>query len=77
MFISASSIGDSREQKYYGFSYSCLEAQKELSAEENPLNKIPLQFACEKACANDPEATCGFLVNGLSMLLIAVLAMLK
>ena len=42
MFISASSIGDSREQKYYGFSYSCREAQKELSAEENSIAKIPL-----------------------------------
>ena len=58
-------------------SAACDEAQKALSAEENSLAKIPLQLACEQACANDPEATCGFLVNGLSMLLIAVLAMLK
>ena len=58
-------------------STACDDAQKALLAEENSLAKIPLQFACEKACANDPEATCDFLVNGLSMLLIAVLAMLK
>ena len=58
-------------------SNACLEAQKALSAEENSLAKIPLQLTCETACANDPGATCGFLVNGLSMLLIAVLAMLK
>jgi len=58
-------------------SVACDEAQKALSAEENSLAKIPLQLACESACANDPEARCGFLVNGLSMLLIAVLAMLK
>ena len=58
-------------------SAACNEAQKALSAEENSLAKIPLQLACETACAGDAGATCGFLVNGLSMLLIAVLAMLK
>ena len=67
MFISASSLGDSREQRYYGFSYSqgyhapvtCYEAQKALSAEENPLAQIPLQIACETACAGEAGATCG------------------
>jgi len=58
-------------------SAACDEAQKALSAEEHSLAKIPLKLACEQACVDDPEATCGFLVNGLSMLLIAVLAMLK
>ena len=68
---------------------ACDEAQKALLAEENSVAKIQLQLecktacagdagaTCESACANDPEARCGFLVNGLSMLLIAVLAMLK
>ena len=70
MFISANSIGDSREQRYYQSYYhsynqgyhspvTCYEAQKALSAEENSLAKIPLQLACETACAGEAGATCG------------------
>ena len=58
-------------------SAACDKAQKELEAAENAIATFPLIAQCEVVCANDPEATCGFLVNGLSMLLIAVLAMLK
>ena len=39
-------------------SAACYEAQKALSAEENSLAKIPLQLACETACAGDARATC-------------------
>ena len=61
---------------------ACDEAQKALSAEENSLAKIPLQLECETACAGDAGVTCdpsesAFACDGLSMLLIAVLAMLK
>lgn len=55
----------------------CADAQKKLEAEENALAKIPLKAACELACSEDSDATCGFLVNGVSMILFAVLAMLK
>ena len=58
-------------------SAACEKAQKELEAEENTLAKMGLMAACEAACANDPEATCGILVNGVSMILVAILAMLK
>ena len=40
-------------------SAACDEAQKALSAEENSLAKIPLQLACETACAGEAGATCG------------------
>ena len=55
----------------------CAEAQKEYEAEENSIAKAVLKTACIAACSEDPDATCGFLVNGVSMILFAVLAMLK
>ena len=58
-------------------SAECIEAENALAKEENALAKMPLKLACEAACANDEGATCGFLVNGVSMILFALLAMLK
>ena len=55
----------------------CKEAQKVLEAEENSLAKMTLVEGCKAACVNDPQAKCGFLVNGVSMILVAILAMLK
>merc|ERR1711917_173904 len=58
-------------------SAECIEAENALAKEENALAKMPLKLACQTACANDEGATCGFLVNGVSMILFALLAMLK
>merc|ERR1711914_50280 len=58
-------------------SAECIEAENALAKEENALAKMPLELACRTACANDEGATCGFLVNGVSMILFALLAMLK
>ena len=56
---------------------ACIEAETALAKEENGLAKLPLQIACQAACVDEVGATCGFLVNGISMILFALLAMLK
>ena len=58
-------------------SAECIEAETALAKEENGLAKLPLQIACQAACEGEVGATCGFLVNGVSMILFALLAMLK
>merc|ERR1712137_461573 len=58
-------------------SAECIEAETALAKEENGLAKLPLQIACQAACEGEVGATCGFLVNGISMILFALLAMLK
>merc|ERR1711911_484765 len=58
-------------------SAECIEAETALAKEENGLAKLPLQIACQAACEGEDGATCGFLVNGISMILFALLAMLK
>merc|ERR1711885_41280 len=58
-------------------SAECTTAQANLEAEENFLIKAGLIIECEAACAEFPNETCGFLVNGVSMILFAMLAMLK
>merc|ERR1712147_28221 len=55
----------------------CIDAQKDLEAEENFIQKGLLRATCEAACAEFPNETCGFVVNGVSMILFAMLAMLK
>ena len=49
---------DENEISYQSESAACVESQKALSAEENSILAVPLQLACEMACADDPEATC-------------------
>ena len=58
-------------------SAECIEAENAVAKEENAIAKMPLTIACEAACVNDEGATCGFLVNGISMILFALMAMLK
>ena len=58
-------------------SAECIEAENALAKEESALAKLPLKLACEAACEGEVGATCGFLVNGVSMILFALLAMLK
>merc|ERR1712112_717684 len=58
-------------------SAECIEAENAVAKEENALAKGALTMACRAACANDEGATCGFLVNGISMILFALMAMLK
>ena len=58
-------------------SAECIEAENALANEDNALAKKPLKLACEAACTGEDGATCGFLVNGVSMILFALLAMLK
>lgn len=55
----------------------CTDAQKSLEAEENFIQKGVLKLECDAACSEFPNETCGFLVSSVSMILFAVLAMLK
>merc|ERR1712226_1161904 len=48
-------------------SAECIEAETALAKEENGLAKLPLQIACQAACEGEVGATCGFLLNGISM----------
>ena len=56
---------------------SCEKAQEELTATSNDVDKVDKQTACDKACADFKDETCGFLANGLSFALFALLAIFK
>merc|ERR1719308_246183 len=55
----------------------CKEAQKTLAATTNSLEKVAATAACELACTAVENETCGFLVNGLSLILVSILAVFK
>merc|ERR1711970_240433 len=56
---------------------ACTNAQNELNASENGLETFGLQIACDEACRDFEDETCGFLVNGVSFALVALLAFLR
>merc|ERR1712212_1211236 len=56
---------------------ACTNAQNELNASENGLESFGLKIACDTACADIEDETCGFLVNGVSFALVALLAFLR
>ena len=56
---------------------ACAAAQKDLAESTDALEKIALQATCLAACAEIEGETCGFLVNGLSFALFAILAIFK
>ena len=56
---------------------ACKDAQKTLAATTNSLEKVALTAACELACTDVENETCGFLVNGLSFVLFVILAVFK
>merc|ERR1712212_1011460 len=56
---------------------ACTNAQNELNASENGLESFGLKIACDEACADIEDETCGFLVNGVSFALVALLAFLR
>ena len=58
-------------------SVECTDAQAELEASTNAVEKMGLELACEAACAEFEDETCGFLVNTLSLTLFALLAAFK
>ena len=58
-------------------SQQCLEAQAALDATENSIDRLAKLTECEVACADDEGEECGFLVNGLSFVLLAILAIFK
>merc|ERR1711970_1142185 len=56
---------------------ACTNAQNELNASENGLGTFGLQIACDEACRDFEDETCGFLVNGVPFALVALLAFLR
>ena len=58
-------------------SEECQKAIDELENESSDVLKLALKVACEDACKDDETAECGYLVNGMSMILFALLAALK
>merc|ERR1711970_292394 len=56
---------------------ACTNAQNELNASENGLESFGLKIACDDACRDIENETCGFLVNGVSFALVALLAFLR
>ena len=56
---------------------ACDEARGAFEAAANESEKTALKTACDLACAGGEEQTCGFLVNGLSFVLFAILAVFK
>ena len=56
---------------------SCARAQIDLTDSTNAVEKVGLKVSCEAACANVDGETCGYLVNGLSFALFAILAIFK
>merc|ERR1719328_220568 len=56
---------------------ACKTAQESLAATTNSLEKVAQTAACELACADIENESCGFLVNGLSFVLFAILAVFK
>ena len=55
---------------------ACVEAEKALADSTSDLEKIALRETCKLACTGE-DAECGFLVNGLSFVLLAILAIFK
>ena len=53
---------------------ACTEAQEALAAAQNPAEEFALRVACQAECANVEGETCGFLLNGLSLVVLAILA---
>ena len=53
---------------------ACTEAQEALAAAQNPAEAFALQVACQAECANVEGETCGFLLNGISLAIFAILA---
>merc|ERR1712142_413825 len=56
---------------------ACTNAQNELANSQNDLETFGLKLACEGACDGIEGETCGFLVNGVSFALVALLAFLR
>merc|ERR1712212_776721 len=56
---------------------ACTQAQDDLNASDDFFEKLDLQAKCESACADIEGETCGFLVNGVSFALVALLAFLR
>ena len=56
---------------------ACDEARGAFEAAANESEKTALKTACDLACADVEGATCGFLVNGVSFVLFAILAVFK
>ena len=56
---------------------ACTNAQNELNASDNGFESLGLKMACDTACADIEGETCGFLVNGVSFALVALLAFLR
>merc|ERR1711970_1165247 len=56
---------------------ACTNAQNELNASNNGFESLGLKIACDEACADIEDETCGFLVNGVSFALVALLAFLR
>ena len=59
------------------FNTACKESQSALKAASNETEKTAMKTACDLACADVEGETCGFLVNGLSFVLFAILAVFK
>ena len=59
------------------FNTACKESQSALKAASNETEKTSMKTACDLACADVEGETCGFLVNGLSFVLFAILAVFK
>ena len=59
------------------FKTACTESQSALKAASNETEKTAMKTACDLACADVEGETCGFLVNGLSFVLFAILAVFK
>ena len=56
---------------------ACTEAQEALAAATNPAEAFGLRVACQAECADVEGETCGFLLNGLSLVIFAILAFLE
>ena len=59
------------------FNTACKESQSALKAASNETEKAAMKTACDLACADVEGETCGFLANGLSFVLFAILAVFK
>ena len=56
---------------------ACIQAQDDVAATTNAIEKIEKLANCESECAPFDDETCGFLANGLSFVLFAILAIFK
>ena len=59
------------------FSEECQTAMDNVANESSAIKKLSLIIDCDSECKGEEGAVCGFLVNGLSMILFALLAALK